>query len=162
MPRPVPAVARHINLIVIHCSDTPNGRVTTAADIDRWHKERGFVKIGYHHVIRLDGVVEDGRSHREIGAHALNFNSDSLGICLIGRDKFTAAQWSALAELVRGLCFRYAVPASAPDWRSRQPAGVVGHRELPRVAKTCPGFSVENWLQRRMAPLPESVLTLED
>ena len=29
-----------IDEIIIHCADVPNGRETTAADIDRWHGER--------------------------------------------------------------------------------------------------------------------------
>jgi len=35
-------MSRQINTIVIHCSATPNGRWTTAPDIDRWHDDRGF------------------------------------------------------------------------------------------------------------------------
>lgn len=37
---------RTIRLIIVHCSATPNGRPHNAADIDRWHKERGFDRIG--------------------------------------------------------------------------------------------------------------------
>jgi len=32
---------RPINRIIIHCTATPEGRHHTAADIDRWHRERG-------------------------------------------------------------------------------------------------------------------------
>ncbi len=49
--------ARGINLIVLHCSATPQGRDVTVADIRRWHLERGFADIGYHFVVRLDGTV---------------------------------------------------------------------------------------------------------
>ena len=42
--------------IIIHCSATRAGQDFTAADIDRWHRARGFRSIGYHFVIRLDGT----------------------------------------------------------------------------------------------------------
>ena len=40
--------------IIIHCSATRAGQDFTAADIDRWHRQRGFRSIGYHFVVRLD------------------------------------------------------------------------------------------------------------
>ena len=33
---------RKIKEIIIHCSATREGRDYTVADIDRWHRERGF------------------------------------------------------------------------------------------------------------------------
>ena len=47
--------------IIIHCSATRAGQDITAADIDCWHRARGFWSIGYHYVIRLDGTIEPGR-----------------------------------------------------------------------------------------------------
>ena len=52
---------RKIDSIIVHCSATKAGQDFTAADIDRWHRERGFNGIGYHYVIRLDGRLEKGR-----------------------------------------------------------------------------------------------------
>ena len=49
--------------IIIHCSATRAGQDFTAADIDRWHRQRGFRSIGYHFVVRLDGSIEPGRDH---------------------------------------------------------------------------------------------------
>ena len=46
---------RKIDSIIIHCSATKVGQDFTAADIDRWHRERGFNGIGYHYVVCLDG-----------------------------------------------------------------------------------------------------------
>ena len=54
---------RKIDSIIVHCSATKAGQDFTAADIDRWHRERGFNGIGYHYVIRLDGRLEKGREH---------------------------------------------------------------------------------------------------
>ena len=56
--------------IVIHCSQTRPSQDIGAKDIDRWHRERGWLKIGYAKVIRRNGEVELGRSNRDTGAHA--------------------------------------------------------------------------------------------
>lgn len=118
---------RQINLIVVHCSATPEGRDVTAADINRMHIARGFKKIGYHYVVRLDGTVETGRKENEIGAHAKGYNANSIGVCYVGglasdgktpKDTRTPAQKSALKKLLHTLKQRY------PDAR------IVGHRDL--------------------------------
>lgn len=75
---------REITHIVLHCSATKAGRNYTVADLDRWHKERGFRKIGYHYVIYLDGTIHPGRGLGEVGAHVAGNNARSIGICYIG------------------------------------------------------------------------------
>lgn len=101
--------------IILHCSATVEGKNFTAADIDRWHKERGFNKIGYHYVIDLDGTIEKGRKNNENGAHCLNHNSKALGICYIGgldknyksKDTRTIEQKESLYKLVYQLMGKY-------------------------------------------------------
>ena len=65
---------RKIDSIIVHCSATKAGQDFTAADIDRWHRERGFNGIGYHYVIRLDGRLEKGREIDLPGAHCKGWN----------------------------------------------------------------------------------------
>jgi hypothetical protein len=138
---------RKINKIIIHCSDSPNGRPNTISDIDAWHKERGFKRslwwrarfnakvghVGYHYVIGVGGTLWTGRHLDEIGAHAKGHNADSIGVCLIGRDKFTEAQWSTLWSLIYG--------KFADDYPK---AEVIGHHQV-QPQKTCPGFDVQAW-----------------
>lgn len=154
---------RPINLVVIHCTASPNGRWTTTTDIDDWHKARGFRRepparlqfnpelfsIGYHHVIYTNGTIATGRSHEEVGAHAAGHNANSLGIALVGTDRFSVEQWQSLRDLINALTQptgRYA--PRYPDAR------IVGHRDLPNVHKACPGFDVAAWRAGGMAPLP--------
>ena len=80
-----------IDAIVIHCSATPAGLDYRAADIDRWHKKKGWKMIGYNYVIDLDGKVEVGRPLTIDGAHCNTkgvsgrpYNSHSIGICYVG------------------------------------------------------------------------------
>ena len=137
---------RDINEIIIHCADTPNGKIFHASDIGRWHKERGWSKIGYHWVIGIDGFVEAGRHPDEIGAHAEGHNRDSLGICLIGSTKFTQAQWDSLAVLVTRLSEEY------PEAR------IIGHYQVATNGKRCPNFNVTNWLESGCVPHPKNIL----
>lgn len=134
---------RPINALVVHCSATGPAADVGAVDIDRWHKQRGFRRIGYHYVIRRDGTVEKGRPDTEVGAHAEGYNKASIGICLVGgvdaskrmnpQDNFTPAQKDALRTLL------YQLRALYPD------ATVLGHRDIPGVAKACPSFDVKAW-----------------
>lgn len=132
---------RSINEIIIHCAATPEGKHFTVADIDRWHKQRGFRCIGYHYVIYLDGSVHAGRPEAEIGAHCTNHNAHSIGVCYVGgvasdgktpKDTRTPAQKESLRRVVADLLKRY------PN------ATVHGHREF--AAKSCPSFDVKTAL----------------
>lgn len=133
---------RNIKEIIIHCSATAAGRNFKAADIDAWHRQRGFRKIGYHWVVDLDGTIEAGRAEREVGAHCLGHNAESIGVCYIGglaedgktpMDTRTEAQRMALKRLITEIMRRY------PG------ATLHGHREF--AAKACPCFDVKNELK---------------
>ena len=76
---------RKIRKIIIHCSATKEGQDIDAKEIKKWHVEgNGWSDIGYHYVIKLDGTVEEGRPIERSGAHTLNHNHDSIGVCYIG------------------------------------------------------------------------------
>ena len=75
---------RTITEIIIHCSATIEGKDYTVEDIDRWHRQRGFARVGYHYVIRLDGTIQQGRPLDIAGAHCIGHNAHSIGICYIG------------------------------------------------------------------------------
>jgi len=139
---------RSVDYIVIHCAATTASQDIGAAEITTWHRQKGWLDIGYHYVIRRDGTVEKGRQDGVPGAHARGFNHLSLGVCLAGgvaadgktaEDNFTPAQYAALGQLVEGLIAQY------PD------AEVLGHRDLPKVNKACPSFEVKEWWAKYLA-----------
>ena len=130
---------RKINKIIVHCSATPEGKDFTTADIDRWHRQRGWRCIGYHYVIELDGSIHKGRDESVIGAHCSGQNTDSIGICYVGgvakdgktpKDTRTDAQKHSLLELLKELKTKY------PN------ATIHGHREF--AAKACPSFDAKS------------------
>jgi len=131
----------HIKAITVHCSATKVTTHVNAKVIERWHRERGFLKIGYHFVILRDGTVEEGRKLSEVGAHVGGHNTGNIGICLAGgldengkaENNFTAEQFVSLKELLVSL-------------KSQFPhAEVKGHRDWPGVKKDCPCFDVREW-----------------
>jgi N-acetylmuramoyl-L-alanine amidase len=133
----------NVRYIAIHCSASAPSVKVNASVINRWHREKGWLGIGYHFVITRGGVVEAGRPLDQVGAHVGGFNAVSVGICLAGgvdskgkpEDNFTPEQYAALAELILTL-------------REKFPQAVVlGHREFPNVAKACPSFDVQRWLK---------------
>jgi hypothetical protein len=75
---------RPINELIWHCTATPEGRETTVAEIDRWHKARGWSGIGYHKVVHLDGSVSEGRPESQVGAHVANRNTGTIGYVYVG------------------------------------------------------------------------------
>lgn len=131
-----------VNEAVLHCLAVPTGwyRGKTAADaadiVGKWHKARGFARIGYHFLVMPDGSFADGRPLHDIGAHCIGKNVGTLGIALCERrkidsvrefnDYFTEEQ----AATVRRLLASYEI------------AKVTGHND--HAAKLCPGFQVRN------------------
>lgn len=128
---------RKITEIIIHCSATIEGKDYTVADIDHWHRARGFRKIGYHYVIYRDGSIHAGRPISETGAHCAGHNAHSIGICYIGglakdgrtpKDTRTPEQREAMRSLIKQLKQKF------PE------ASIHGHREF--APKACPCFRV--------------------
>ncbi|SFM83821.1 N-acetylmuramoyl-L-alanine amidase [Nitrosomonas communis] len=162
-------MTRQIKSIIIHCSNTLNGDHVSVEEIDAWHRKRGFYRstdfrqrqnpnltsIGYHFVIYPNGAVATGRHFDEVGEHAHDYNTKSIGICLIGTDKFTHEQWKSLEKCVCGLTTDIVLLQGGKE--SETPR-VLGHRDLPEMHKKCPGFLVVDWLKNEMRPLPSHIL----
>lgn len=136
------------DLIVVHCSATPPDMDIGADTIDRWHKARGWSSIGYHYVVRRNGVADVGRPHDETGAHCKGHNHNSVAVCWVGgvdnagnpQDNRTIKQKYGLLGIIAMLRELY------PQ------AVVVGHRNLSKDVdgdgvveewewvKACPSF----------------------
>ncbi len=95
--------------IVIHCSASPNGKSYPIEQMTKDHIARGFETIGYHFLIQPDGTAEVGRPLNMVGAHVEGHNTGSIGICMVGTDKFTQAQWDALRYKLDGVMLTYSL-----------------------------------------------------
>jgi hypothetical protein len=142
---------REIEGLVFHCSDSNWGDVDVIRD---WHVNgNGWQNIGYNLVItngkplstshyegEEDGRAQEGRSldfseyieSDEKAAHTLNYNHRYIGVCLIGKDKFTIKQFRTAANTAKMFL------AIVGDHLV-----IKGHYEMPTArGKTCPNFGM--------------------
>ncbi|MBS5581422.1 MAG: N-acetylmuramoyl-L-alanine amidase [Megasphaera sp.] len=119
------------DMLVIHHVGVPDGD-TSAASIHKAHKRNGWAGIGYHYVIRKNGVIERGRPLATVGAHAYGENYHTVGINVTGnfdKEYPTDNQIQSLVDLLTSLCKIYHIEPG--------PATIVGHRDLNQT--DCPG-----------------------
>lgn len=144
-----------VRYLIVHCAATSANLDIGAKEIDRWHRERGFFSIGYHYVIRRNGTVEDGRPLDQPGAHVRQYNSISLGVCLVGGvdgvdknadGRITADEWVPQANFTPEQIYMLRIVLD--EWKVKWPnAEIVGHRDLDS-GKACPSFNVKKWLEQ--------------
>lgn len=147
---------RRIDGFVVHCTATKPSVNANVAQIDIWHKNRGFKKqpksghtCGYHFVVLKDGSIEGGRYLDEIGAHVAGHNSHTIGICYVGgldekgepKDTRTDEQKEALTWLLKELR-KFYPKATIKGHRDYSPDlnhnGIVEQKEW---LKACPCFN---------------------
>lgn len=127
---------RKIDLIVIHCSASPDYLDIGAKEIKRWHvKDNKWSDIGYHYVIRRNGEIEKGRPDEIAGAHAYGVNSRSIGICWIGIKNPSPEQEKSMTGLTNWLRGKYNITIE----------NVKGHREAVKTPKTCPNLNMDRF-----------------
>jgi N-acetylmuramoyl-L-alanine amidase len=142
---------RKVNLIVIHCSATKETQDYSFENCIRDHKARGFTTCGYHRFIRRDGTIHIGRHFDKAGAHVLNYNKESIGICYEGgldangkaKDTRTEAQKQSLLKCIQE-AIDYGHVTRITGHRDLSPDldgdGVV---ESDEWVKQCPCFDAE-------------------
>lgn len=151
--------------ITVHCSASPKGVYLKAYQLRKMHTDpppygNGWSDIGYHFVIRTDGVVEKGRPLNVQGAHVYGHNKNNVGICLIGgldnhgkpASTYSKEQYHTLYALIFELCKQHQI--SFQD--------VCGHRDYSKdlngdgkitseeFIKECPCFDVRHWFKQRL------------
>lgn len=180
---------RLVKDIVIHCSATPNGKDIRAKDIDEMHRQRNFKRdsqarrnfnpelpsIGYHFLITVGGYIETGRGLEEVGAHVQGRNTGSIGICLIGTDKYKIAQWETLRTCLINLSTiiqgkPHATVEGALNAYKDMGISIKGHRDYSpdlngdgqitrnEWVKDCPNFDVSAWVRGGMNPVKDNLL----
>jgi hypothetical protein len=150
-------MARKIERIVWHtAAHGRDGQAfdTTAAQIDQWHRERGWREIGYNVVIRFDGTIEKGRDPRKIPAGVAGINETTYHICFSGHGdiaSLTPQQLESGIQHTIAMLQKYGLTERFLN----EPDGliVMGHREVNELvrrglaptptSKTCPGRLVD-------------------
>ena len=135
--------------VFIHHSLTKDSGSVSWPAIRNYHVNKlGWREIGYHYGIEMINnqnpqtsyyEILVGRFEGETGAHTKGYNSNSIGICLVGNHDdvpISPAKWKLTLQLVMNICLRYKIPSK----------NVLAHREVASY-KSCPGnlFDIEKF-----------------
>lgn len=118
--------SKKVYAIVVHHTGLPAGWTpdqVTAAVVKRWHLQRHFQDIGYHHFIEADGDHVPGRDEKLRGAHVAkkielpdgtkklySANNGTIAVCLAGdfvRAMPTPKQLNSLRLLIGDIRARH-------------------------------------------------------
>ncbi|XP_018053136.1 PREDICTED: peptidoglycan recognition protein-like isoform X2 [Atta colombica] len=129
--KPVPYVVIHHGGIPKYCRDQE-----TCSDIVRTYQDlhldqRGWWDIGYNFVIGEDGNVYEGRGWDYTGAHAIGYNTQSIGICIIGDFTDFLPNEAALKALNKLIAYGVLFGKIKKNYN------VIGHRQVRDTE--CPG-----------------------
>lgn len=124
----------------------------TAAQVDAWHRAKGWDGIGYNWFIEKDGKLVKGRDESKAGAHTIGYNEQSIGICMAGNFDLTLpieGQKLTLASLLREKMTQYSIPLE----------NIVPHRKF--AVKSCYGNRLkEDWARSLLTPTPETTKSI--
>jgi N-acetyl-anhydromuramyl-L-alanine amidase AmpD len=152
---------REITEVVVHWTATYLDQFIQAQDIDRVHKEKGLSSIGYHFVILRDGTLQRGRPINQIGSHAVNHNTYTIGLAFVGGINLTSAQAALLGGYEKvSSDSRYASINSLTSEQMQTfhmfmksffqayPYGqAFGHNDIEPRSKIDPGFDVVQYVK---------------
>ena len=127
---------KSVSLLVVHCVFCKPSRPFSVETLIACGEAK-YGQCSYHYYVRTNGDIIPLLPESVQGVHARHYNHCSLGIVYEGgmdergqpADTRTPAQEASLWSLLKALTEEY------PDAR------IVGHRDLPHVAKECPCFS---------------------
>ncbi|XP_069083351.1 peptidoglycan-recognition protein SC2-like [Pleurodeles waltl] len=119
-----------------HCT-SQSACISQMKSIQNYHIDsRGWCDIGYSFLVGEDGKVYEGRGWTTVGAHAPNYNSNSIGISVMGsftsKNPNSAAQNAVKSLISCGVSKGYIKSAYI----------LKGHRNV--TATSCPGNTFYN------------------
>lgn len=133
--------------ISIHHTVTPTGAADFPARlraIQAFHMDtRRWCDTGYHFLATVDGTVWEARPADQLGAHVGGYNTNNLGISMVGCFHPTAdcdpfppqLPPETLIDGVAG----FVATAAAHYGISISSSTVMGHRDNPEQSTSCPG-----------------------
>ncbi|XP_018301381.1 peptidoglycan-recognition protein SB1 [Mycetomoellerius zeteki] len=129
--KPAPYVVVHHGGIPRYCRDQETCSNIVRKYQDLHLDERGWWDIGYNFVIGEDGNVYVGRGWDYTGAHAIGYNTQSIGICIIGDFTDFLPNEAALKTLNKLIAHGVSLG------KIRKNYNVIGHRQVRDTE--CPG-----------------------
>lgn len=143
---------RPIDSIIVHSTATPPNLDVGVGWIRKLHIEQnGWSDIGYHYVIKRNGLIQKGRPIEIPGAHVKGMNANTIGVVYVGgvdgegkaQDNRTLLQKLSLHVLLQLLAVRH------------KTTKILGHKEC--ASTECPSFEVST-LRREFKIIRISIL----
>ncbi|WP_018219182.1 peptidoglycan-binding domain-containing protein [Salinispora vitiensis] len=122
---------------VVHYSAASPDQTPKAIQAYHMHT-RGWADVGYNFLVNADGEIFEGRGWDVLGAHASGYNTESIGVCFIGRDRDAGPKVLAAVRWLYDEACR----------RTGRTLTRTGHRDL--AATACPGDELHVWLRAGM------------
>ncbi|XP_015122499.2 uncharacterized protein LOC107044927 [Diachasma alloeum] len=137
---PIPYVVVHHGGILHYCYDQPECSAIVRSYQDLHIDKNHWLDIGYHFVIGEDSNVYEGRGWDYVGAHAPGYNSQSIGVSVIGDFSHFLPNDGALKALDELIACGVALGKISPDYR------VIGHRQVRDTV--CPGETFYKYVMK--------------
>ncbi|CAH0595325.1 unnamed protein product [Chrysodeixis includens] len=138
---PVPYVVVHHTYIPPACS-TADVCKRYMRNMQTVHQlTNGWQDIGYNFAVGGDGSVYEGRGWEAVGAHAVGYNTQSIGVVMIGDFVSNLPPANMLQTLKDFIAVGVELGYISPNYR------LIGHRQVS--ATECPGRAlfneISNW-----------------
>lgn len=128
---PAPYVVIHHGGIRNYCQDQETCSAIVRSYQNLHLDDRGWWDIGYNFLIGEDGNVYEGRGWDYTGAHSPGYNTQSIGICIIGHFSDFLPNAAALKTL------NELIACGVSLGKIRDNYNVIGHRQARNTE--CPG-----------------------
>ncbi|MEL6406191.1 MAG: N-acetylmuramoyl-L-alanine amidase [Chloroflexota bacterium] len=126
-------------VIIHHAAFYADDDLSTVREVQNVHfNQRGWADVGYHFMVGKNGIIYAGRDWHVRGTHVSNYNTGSLGICLLGNfaeEAPTEAQLNSTLDLLLYVTERL------------QLTHIATHREF-NAQTQCPGDNLYVYLEQ--------------
>jgi len=110
--------------------------------IQAYHFSTGYFDIAYNWVVCCHGVAFEGRPVADYESAAQRAgNAWHIAICYLG------GPLMPFSDAAKGTIYAFVVTADPVTSRNR----IIGHRDEPSCATSCPGDEIEAWVKAKMA-----------
>ncbi|XP_026740216.1 peptidoglycan-recognition protein LB-like [Trichoplusia ni] len=133
---PVPYVVVHHTYIPPACATTDVCKRYMRSMQTTHQVTNGWQDIGYNFAVGGDGSVYEGRGWEAVGAHAVGYNVQSIGVVMIGDFVSNLPPANMLQTLKDFIAAGVNLGYISPNYR------LIGHRQVS--ATECPGKALYN------------------
>ncbi|CAK9812966.1 Peptidoglycan-recognition protein LB [Anthophora plagiata] len=146
---PTPYVVIHHGGIAKYCYDE-KACAAIVRSYQNYHlDDRGWFDIGYNFVVGEDGKAYEGRGWDFVGAHAPGYNTQSIGICVIGDFSDFLPNGEALKTVHALINYGVSLGKIRGDYH------LIGHRQVRSTL--CPGNEFYNYVKTHPRWTPDPV-----